>query len=295
MGDASDGTSISGTDLMRRYLIEHGATQADVWDCVVAPDMAQFMKGSAAPNRPLSQAQSKAMQADMNAGNWAFNGETLKCNDAGQLFDGQHRVDAIIRSGVPTRMLVALGCSEHSVDFTRTRGAGDVLAIAYMMMNGNDVAAAAKLILRYENTDPGDRLSSTSTPSARKTEVIARASQDLDIAAACAATRPHGAWNGWMPRSAMAMVAYFGAKTSPELVEQFIDGCRTGENLRKGDPRYALRSALISPTSRSRATAEHATALAVKGWRFYELGQKISLLKYLDSEGFPRFLCDAER
>lgn len=53
---------------------------------------------------------------DMLEGRWKENGETIKFDKEGRLMDGQHRIWAVIKSGVPTEFLVVRGIENSAMD-----------------------------------------------------------------------------------------------------------------------------------------------------------------------------------
>lgn len=257
----------------------------------LTPEIAIMWRERYAPNRPLSRQAVKSLSADMNAGEWKFNGETLKFNTNLELFDGQHRVEAVIESGCSMWTWVVFNVAEPGdVDGGRPRKASDVLACEYLQKNAKAKAAVAKLILRYRNTDRGSRLISDSNPCGRRAEVVRTVIADDMIAVSVSVVGSAG-WTGWVPPAAMAFVHYMGCKTSPKLANMFVEQCRTGENLPPGSPPLVLRETLMR-RSRKGQRAERrdvAATLAVKAWLAYEGGASIKSLRYGDDEQFPRF------
>jgi hypothetical protein len=65
-------------------------------------------------------------------GEWDLNGQTIKVSVDGALLDGQHRLEAVVHSGVTISSVVVRGLSpaaRDTIDTGRRRRLADVLAI----------------------------------------------------------------------------------------------------------------------------------------------------------------------
>lgn len=81
---------------------------------LVTPQVAQELLKSQIKNRPLNHFTVKKYANDMANGNWKQCGDTICVDKNGCLTDGQHRLHAIIESGIAVRMLLVKGV-EHSI------------------------------------------------------------------------------------------------------------------------------------------------------------------------------------
>lgn len=59
--------------------------------------------------RTLKESAARLYENDMKAGNWMFNGDTIRFDTNGDLIDGQTRLEAISRSGIPQDFIVVYG------------------------------------------------------------------------------------------------------------------------------------------------------------------------------------------
>lgn len=79
----------------------------------VTPAMAKrWLAKNTANYRSLSARKVATYARDMKSGDWKNNGESIKFYDDGTLFDGQHRLAAIIQANVPVLMMVVWGISK---------------------------------------------------------------------------------------------------------------------------------------------------------------------------------------
>lgn len=100
----------------------------------ITPEIAAAYLEHNMKNRSLSSSTVNAYAADMRAGNWQLNGEAIKFNKRGELIDGQHRLMAVVLSGVTISMVVIRDIDEdvNVMDYGRKRSITDILRIGGM-------------------------------------------------------------------------------------------------------------------------------------------------------------------
>lgn len=110
-------------------------------------------------NRKMKENHILRIASDMAEGRWHVNGSSIVFNSDGTLLDGQHRLAAVVRSGVPVDMLVVRGVSKAAmttIDANVARSAGDV---AHMQghANTNHLVGVIRLIisLKANNSSTG--------------------------------------------------------------------------------------------------------------------------------------------
>lgn len=120
----------------------------------VTPDLAQRWLGLNTANRKIKPGNVTAFVRDMTEGRWRTNGEAIKL--AGppfsptKLLDGQNRLLAILKAGIPVRMLVVFGVAEDAqgtMDSGAKRTVADNLTINGIS-NAHIVASSAALAMR---------------------------------------------------------------------------------------------------------------------------------------------------
>lgn len=77
---------------------------------VVTPEIAKRYLGQMVNNRPVLNSRVEFLADVMKKGNFRANGECIKFNEDGFLCDGQHRLEAIVRSGCAVKMSILRGC-----------------------------------------------------------------------------------------------------------------------------------------------------------------------------------------
>lgn len=99
----------------------------------ITPEMAAELLENNSVNRKLRPRLVAAYSRDMATGLWRATGEAVKISRTGRLLDGQHRLSAIIESGVPTMMLVVRGLDDNDqvlMDQGAARTANDAVRLA---------------------------------------------------------------------------------------------------------------------------------------------------------------------
>jgi hypothetical protein len=93
----------------------------------VTPQLAAEWLSSNTFNRTISTPLVKKYANDMAAGFWTLNHQGIAFDDSGTLVDGQHRLSAVVMSGVTIKIMVTYGSSRVGIDELRVRHAADVI------------------------------------------------------------------------------------------------------------------------------------------------------------------------
>lgn len=91
---------------------------------LVTPEMAaEWMKANRMNRAVRDTAKDKVKRA-LVSGRWKFNGQTVTFSKTWRLMDGQHRLLAIIETGIAAEILVWTGIDDDAMDTIDTGGAG---------------------------------------------------------------------------------------------------------------------------------------------------------------------------
>jgi len=100
---------------------------------LVTPELAKTLLGGNLKNRPRSNRNFKRLCSQLRAGKWKVNGATISFSRNWLLLDGQHRLFAIVETGIPALCIIGFGF-DPAVFATLDQGAkrtnADNLAIA---------------------------------------------------------------------------------------------------------------------------------------------------------------------
>jgi len=207
---------------------------------VITPSIAEQWLGKNKTNRNVRERLVAAYARDMQAGRWRLSGESIKFALDGRLIDGQHRLQAVVRSGVPVTMLVVRGLDEDVMDVLdsgASRTAGDALRLRgesdYSLL-----ASAARLCLQYES----GKLSSNNE-KVTHSEILqfVESNKDLVAAVRAAGTYRHPID---VPPSVVALAVWQLNRIDAEDCARFFNRLAEKTNLSKGDPILALLNRL---------------------------------------------------
>ncbi|WP_344004786.1 hypothetical protein [Nocardioides lentus] len=107
-------------------------TEATAEIVEVSPALAETWLSRNPNNRNLRRPVVDGYARDMEAGRWRLNGETLKFSADGQLYDGQHRLNAIVQAGATVPMVIVRGLTPDvmpTVDAGAKRTYSDALKL----------------------------------------------------------------------------------------------------------------------------------------------------------------------
>jgi hypothetical protein len=110
----------------------------------MTPALAQALLQRNRKNRRISQGRVEVYSRDMAAGRWQFNNQGIAIGRDGELYDGQHRLLAILQADVTVPMLVVSGLdggARVTIDQGRTRSVGDVMRIVDGQKNGSTIVS----------------------------------------------------------------------------------------------------------------------------------------------------------
>lgn len=114
------------------------------WE-VITPELAkEYLDHNIKGNRPISKTMVGRYARDMKEGNWDVHTTDNKItfNDNGELVDGQHRLIAITKAGIPIKMRVFRGVNSSVFDRGRARSTFDLVYMNGMKTERTTVSLA---------------------------------------------------------------------------------------------------------------------------------------------------------
>lgn len=250
----------------------------------ITPDVATKYLEMNVHNRPIHQRQVEFLAEEIKQDRWKMNGSTIVFNKEGTLIDGQHRLWAVITSGLPIKILVCRGAEEGSfatIDTGIARTAGDVLGIAGEK-NPAKLAAAARFLMVYQTKFQYDR---KKIANSKVIEVV-KANPGLEDSVEFI-RRAKGAK---MVSSAVASgLHYLMSKKDKVLADDLFTGIAGGFQADAGETFLALREKLITCATASSYTKPHTIAIfVIKAWNAKRDGKHIRVFRYVVGEEVPK-------
>ena len=142
----------------------------------LTPEVATALLEHNQLNRPLRDHHVKRLAAQIVAGKWKFNGDTIKVAETGDVLDGQHRLWAVIEAKRPVETIVVYGIARDAfatIDTLRAvRTGADVLALNGASRYRHIISAALAWLIRWQRgsidrfRDPANRVENSDIEAA---------------------------------------------------------------------------------------------------------------------------------
>jgi hypothetical protein len=247
---------------------------------LVTPELAAVMLGYNTNNRPASSATASYYARQMADGEWRETFAPIQFS-GDRLVDGQHRLMAIIESGVAIPMWVGFGVDDEAfgyIDIGRKRTAGDIFSINGVP-NATLVAAAVRWIHAYEHGHAAFNYGGEKYKPIKDPAPLFRYFETLNqdrVQIACKA----GQWFGHnrVPCPAVATAChYICAGKNAAQADAFFRKVADGVGFKsKSEPEYKLREKLVSRTSIP--TRSQVFAFIVLAWNATRQNKRIGNL-----------------
>lgn len=250
----------------------------------ITPADAERMLKLNTSNRPVNWNHVRYLAREMSLGRWKLNGDTICMSDA-KLIDGQHRLLAIIQSGVTIQAMLVEGLASDvfdTKDVGRRRSASDTLAVRGEVETKNLAAALAVVdkyltgrmnqCVRYSNADIEELLENH--PGVRESIGKTRETKKL------------------LPKSVLTGCHYLFAQKDQDAADKFVSSLISGKDLNEGDAIYLLRERLMNNAlAKAKLRAEYIMALLIKAWNYCRVGASVRQLRFRQEgdcpESFP--------
>lgn len=260
-------------------LFDQLTNQPRVSKVTITPEQAQDILGGNTHNRHLHERHVRRLVSALTDGRWRFNGESIKIARDGTLVDGQHRLVACVRTGIPIETLVVYGVDPDSyttIDIGAKRTTSDALS-REGIKNSAAIGGALRWILALKSRkahigniilDPDQVLEEYI-----KLKNIDRSSNIYNSVAQLISPSP-----------AIALHFLFAEK-DPDAADEFFSDLGSGVGLQDGDPVLTLRNKLIEAKIKNRlkrhVTPSETVALVIRAWNGRRTGRRLSLIKGL--------------
>ena len=261
-----------------------GATPpATVPVVLVTPELAQQWLDTRLPNeRTLRQGRVEGMARDMKDGNFFFIGDPIRF-DGGHLVDGQHRLQAVVLSGVPQHFIVLNIPTEaqHVIDTGAKRTVADMLrkkGIFSSAVKGNLATAIANKAQFWELGYVGSR-GSFRTTADESLGFIERNKGLLEEAVEVGILVIK--YRLPVAASSIATMWFLTHPLDADQADLFWrESVIRGVNIDEGDPAYALRDRFQSfVKANRRINPDEALLYAAVAWNHHRLGNQIVKLQ----------------
>lgn len=259
----------------------------------VTPAMAEAWLASAAglPQRHLTPGRVRQFASAMTRGQWRVTHQGIAIDPDGVLIDGQHRLSAVVLSGVTVQMMVAYDVPRETFDAFDTGQARTTASTLHIagIVDANATAAAARLILTYDQIGETKRSAHSDIRSGATTRDVLNFIESsrgetlrgaLPVARSLAQT-----FNRYGMRSWLAAAVTIIDETAPDAMvrEEFLDKMHSGAMLADQSPILTFRRWLISETGYARSDRSYRSPVGVaayiKTWNAWTMGRDLGVIR----------------
>lgn len=243
----------------------------------VTPARAEQFLAKNVNNRPIRPRMVAAYARDLLSGRWQETGDAIKFAEDGTLLDGQHRLTAVVRTGVPVRLLIVRGLpreSQRVMDTGLKRQAADQVHIEGAA-HGSVVASVARVALTIAHGS--DMAGARAITNAEVMEWIDN-NPDVHPAAAAANTLKGRASD--FPPSVIAYTWMIFSRISPGECVEFWQSVADNATDGRGDPRNALIGRFAAKRrQRERISTTTMVGMVIRSWNAWRGGEHVAILK----------------
>lgn len=250
----------------------------------ITPEIASVWLQSNENNfRPLREALVNKYAEAMKKGQWEHNGESITFDAKGQLANGQHRLHACVKSGVPFTSAVHYGIkSSENIDTGSTRGLNQLLAFEGFR-ESNLLSATINYLHAF--ADEGSvgfvTVGHGRHVLTRHDAVQFAKDNGADLSHSISVTRK---CKTLFSKYGLHVALHFlFAKTAGQaLADQFYTSLIDGTGLSSNSAIYVLREKLLRERSKKdlKMQINPYAGLIIKGWNYWVGGQEVQRFTY---------------
>lgn len=232
----------------------------------VTPDAAAEWLERNTHNRNPRPRKVAEYAAAMRDGRWLFTGDPIQFDTDRRLLNGQHRLQAVVESGIAQEFLVVTdlpGEAQLYMDQGAKRTAGDQMRLTYPNLRDSTlVAAIATTLIRLERGDFVTRDDLISAPY-----IVEWCEPKLASLAVAAQRTRRVRQTVRVNPSVCGAAAWLTARNYPSQADAFWSALISGAGLLAGDPILTLRNKLMHRVSTgARWTAPEEFYYMVRAW-----------------------------
>jgi hypothetical protein len=255
----------------------------------ITPRLAEEWLGRNSHNRALRNHVVEQLAGAMTRGEWRMNGDSIRFAWDGPLLDGQHRLWAVVESGVTIESLVITGLPNDAQD-TMDQGIKRTLGDVLRMRGAVDYTAIAAVTTLYWRRITGQVRNPSARPTVAQACVVFEANPELWEATKQGRKLTQ---HFRVPPSVASCCWYEFSNIDAEATDVFFEKVGSGIALANGDPILALRRFLEKMTvgAQQHASPLLTHALFIKAWNAWREGRQLATLTWrpagINAEAFP--------
>lgn len=247
----------------------------------IGPAAAAALMSRNRGNRKIRPQNLNKIITDLNNGDYSFNGSSVVVSTEGLLLDAQHRLLAVIETGVSIKTVIVTGVlakAQGDMD------SGKIRTLSENLHRAGEVAEVqlSSALFGIQAWERGERSSDSAKGLMTNNTSIAFLEQHPEIRDIVREAFPVSAAVPGLTHKQVCQLIWAFDKISAEDRVGFFSALSSGAGLAEGSPILALRNFLHKDSaSPAKVTSYHRTALTCKAWNFYRDGQSASNIRFV--------------
>jgi len=260
---------------------------------IITPDRARSLLESNTNNRPVIKASLAKLCNEMQMGRFVFNGDAIRISKTGRLLDGQHRLLAVVKTGISIETFVVYGLNDECFK-TIDQGSLRTLSALLSMEGATNytmAAAASMLIQKYLD---GYTPTQGSNGARSKTDLVNFYNENkANVLLATSRISGSKQLKKLMSGGYLAFIYFILYGINKEDCELFFSRVESGNGLVIHQPELVLREKLISVISKSDKESQVArAAYFIFAWNAFRNNKQMKLMRWTRqgdcAQEFPR-------
>lgn len=247
---------------------------------LITPDKAAQLLENNTHNRKVSTLNVRKYATAMTQGKWHANGDPIRIDKDGRLLDGQHRLQAIIQSGIEQTMVLITNLDPEcftTIDTGRLRNLSDILSIEGHSKYVTLKAAGIRFIYELCQGKEASAISGGVKLSHEEALAFARSldgyySEIDDLGRLTVAVKLLGS-------QAAASLYYLLGLVNRRMRNDFFRYLDTGADMPRKHPVLVLRGKLISTRGEGSGRASDIVPWVLSAWKAFKKGDEVGYLK----------------
>jgi hypothetical protein len=256
----------------------------------ITPEIASHYLKNNKENRPLSTVTIENYADAMIRGEWMFNGDAIRIDEDGNLLDGQHRLYAIISSGINIESLVIKGLPREvfsTIDIGRGRRKADFISLLGYKY-ATQFAAALEILYIYRKNNFKFVHARAGKKNLSTQQIIELAAKEEGLIESIKIIKKIGSMQNILPPAIAAAFHYIVSEKEPERANLFFEQLYSGANLSPNSPILTLRNQQLN--YRINRLSQNRKALIIgiiKCWNAYESNESLACIKFNENDEVP--------
>jgi hypothetical protein len=261
---------------------------------LITPEIAQELLRKNENNRRVKQPCVLRYSQEMTEGRWKEDtGEMIKISKTGKVLDGQHRLKAVLHSGVSVHFHVAYGLNDEIFDVLDTGSVRNATDSFYISGVKNSNAVPSMISLNYALSRGGRDKSMQKNAKLSNSELLDKYNENpifWDDVSRKSITWYHNFSKILVPSIIGGLYSMFHSRDSKQAELFMIQLCE-GVDITNSTIIILRNILLKDKISAKKMPVNMKVALIIKCWNFYRTNTTVKILKWDSSvEKFPIIL-----